>query len=239
MIAEVKQEESFLLSSRSISRHVYSPFLNRSKGVISKYDRLFQMYAGAARMDWRLMAAQCYQESCFDPNAKSWAGACGLMQIMPSTAAHLGLPMSQVHEPEANVAAAARYMAELQGHFADVGDPSQRILFALAAYNGGFHHVRDAMSLARKHGRNAYNWGDVREFVLRLSQPAYYSDPVVKYGYMRGLETVDYVDRIRARWADYCGVAGGSRGFSGGSIGGGFHGAPVKAKRKYSNKYHL
>lgn len=70
MIAEVKQEESFLLSSRSISRHVYSPFLNRSKGVISKYDRLFQMYAGAARMDWRLMAAQCYQESCFDPNAK-------------------------------------------------------------------------------------------------------------------------------------------------------------------------
>ena len=191
MIAEVKQEESFLLSSRSISRHVYSPFLNRSKGVISKYDRLFQMYAGAARMDWRLMAAQCYQESCFDPNAKSWAGACGLMQIMPSTAAHLGLPMSQVHEPEANVAAAARYMAELQGHFADVGDPSQRILFALAAYNGGFHHVRDAMSLARKHGRNAYNWGDVREFVLRLSQPAYYSDPVVKYGYMRGLETAD------------------------------------------------
>lgn len=239
MIAEVKQEESFLLSSRSISRHVYSPFLNRSKGVISKYDRLFQMYAGAARMDWRLMAAQCYQESCFDPNARSWAGACGLMQIMPSTAAHLGLPMSQVHEPEANVAAAARYMSELQGHFADIGDPSQRVLFALAAYNGGFHHVRDAMSLARKHGRNAYNWGDVREFVLRLSQPAYYSDPVVKYGYMRGSETADYVDRIRARWADYCGVAGGSRGFSGGSIGGGFHGAPVKAKRKYSNKYHL
>lgn len=122
------------------------------------------------------------------------------MQIMPSTAAHLGLPMSQVHEPEANVAAAARYMSELQGHFADIGDPSQRVLFALAAYNGGFHHVRDAMSLARKHGRNAYNWGDVREFVLRLSQPAYYSDPVVKYGYMRGSETADYVDRIRARW---------------------------------------
>ena len=75
MIAEVKKEESFLLSSQSIRRHVYSPFLNRSKGVISKYDRLFQMYSGVARMDWRLMAAQCYQESCFDPQAKSWAGA--------------------------------------------------------------------------------------------------------------------------------------------------------------------
>ena len=239
MIAEVKKEESFLLSSQSIRRHVYSPFLNRSKGVISKYDRLFQMYSGVARMDWRLMAAQCYQESCFDPQAKSWAGACGLMQIMPATAAHLGLPMSHVHEPEANVAAAARYMAELQGHFSDIGDPAQRILFALAAYNGGFHHVRDAMTLARKHGRNSHNWGEVREFVLRLSQPGYYTDPVVKYGYMRGSETAEYVDRIRARWADYCGVAGGGRGFSGGSVGGGFHSAPVKAKRKYSNKYHL
>ena len=239
MIAEVKKEESFLLSSQSIRRIVYSPFLNRSKGVISKYDRLFQMYSGVARMDWRLMAAQCYQESCFDPQAKSWAGACGLMQIMPATAAHLGLPMSQVHEPEANVAAAARYMAELQGHFSDIGDPAQRILFALAAYNGGFHHVRDAMTLARKHGRNSHNWGEVREFVLRLSQPGYYTDPVVKYGYMRGSETAEYVDRIRARWADYCGVAGGGRGFSGGSVGGGFHSAPVKAKRKYSNKYHL
>lgn len=239
LIAEVKKEESFLLSTQSIRRHVYSPFLNRSKGVISKYDRLFQMYSGVARMDWRLMAAQCYQESCFDPQAKSWAGACGLMQIMPATAAHLGLPMSQVHEPEANVAAAARYMAELQGHFSDIGDPAQRILFALAAYNGGFHHVRDAMTLARKHGRNSHNWGEVREFVLRLSQPGYYTDPVVKYGYMRGSETAEYVDRIRARWADYCGVAGGGRGFSGGSMGGGFHSAPVKAKRKYSNKYHL
>lgn len=239
LIAEVKKEESFLLSTQSIRRHVYSPFLNRSKGVISKYDRLFQMYSGVARMDWRLMAAQCYQESCFDPQAKSWAGACGLMQIMPATAAHLGLPMSQVHEPEANVAAAARYMAELQGHFSDIGDPAQRILFALAAYNGGFHHVRDAMTLARKHGRNSHNWGEVREFVLRLSQPGYYTDPVVKYGYMRGSETAEYVDRIRIRWADYCGVAGGGRGFSGGSVGGGFHSAPVKAKRKYSNKYHL
>ena len=239
MIAQVRQEENFLLSSRSIRRHVYSPFLNRSKGVISKYDRLFQMYAGAARMDWRLMAAQCYQESCFDPNAKSWAGACGLMQIMPSTAAHLGLPMSMVHEPEANVAAAARYMAELQGHFSDVGDPSQRILYALAAYNGGFHHIRDAMSLARKYGRNPYNWGEVREFVLRLSSPAYYNDAAVKYGYMRGAETADYVDCIRWRWADYCGVAGGDRSFSGGFGGSTFHGAPVRSKRKYSGKYHV
>ena len=242
MIAETKKEENWLLSTASVTRHVYSPFLNRSKGVISRYDHLFQRYSGTARMDWRLMAAQCYQESCFDPNAKSWAGACGLMQIMPSTADHLGLPMSAIHDAESNVAAAAKYMAELQGHFSDIGDPTQRVLFALAAYNGGFHHIRDAMNLTRKHGGNPYNWGHVREYVLRLAQPAYYRDPVVKYGFMRGTETADYVDRIRARWSEYCGGAsfhdsyrGGSRGIGGGA----FHGAPMKSKRHYQGKYHI
>ena len=242
MIAETKKEENWLLSSASVTRHVYSPFLNRSKGVISRYDHLFQRYSGTARMDWRLMAAQCYQESCFDPNAKSWAGACGLMQIMPSTADHLGLPMSAIHDAESNVAAAAKYMAELQGHFSDIGDPTQRVLFALAAYNGGFHHIRDAMNLTRKHGGNPYNWGHVREYVLRLAQPAFYRDPVVKYGFMRGTETADYVDRIRARWSEYCGGAsyhdsyrGGSRGIGGGA----FHGAPMKSKRHYQGKYHI
>lgn len=242
MIAETKKEENWLLSSASVTRHVYSPFLNRSKGVISRYDHLFQRYSGTARMDWRLMAAQCYQESCFDPNAKSWAGACGLMQIMPSTADHLGLPMSAIHDAESNVAAAAKYMAELQGHFSDIGDPTQRVLFALAAYNGGFHHIRDAMALTRKYGGNPYNWGHVREYVLRLAQPAYYRDPVVKYGFMRGTETADYVDRIRARWSEYCGGAsfhdsyrGGSRGIGGGA----FHGAPMKSKRHYQGKYHI
>ena len=246
MIADVKREETWLLSTASIRRHVYSPFLNRSKGVISRYDHLFMRYSGMARMDWRLMAAQCYQESCFDPNAKSWAGACGLMQIMPSTAAHLGLPMSAIHDAEANVAAAARYMAELQGHFQDVGDPGQRVLFALAAYNGGFHHIRDAMALARKNGGNPQNWGSVREYVLRLSQPAYYLDPAVKYGYMRGTETADYVDRIRARWSEYSGGAsfhesyhGSGRGPSIGRGANSFNGAPVRSKRHYQGKYHI
>lgn len=242
MIAETKKEENWLLSSASVTRHVYSPFLNRSKGVISRYDHLFQRYSGTARMDWRLMAAQCYQESCFDPNAKSWAGACGLMQIMPSTADHLGLPMSAIHDAESNVAAAAKYMAELQGHFSDIGDPTQRVLFALAAYNGGFHHIRDAMNLTRKHGGNPYNWGHVREYVLRLAQPAYYRDPVVKYGFMRGTETADYVDRIRARWSEYCGGASFHDSYRGGSRGtgsGAFHGAPMKSKRHYQGKYHI
>lgn len=233
LLAKVREEEDFLLSSRSVRRQVFSPMLNRGKGIISKYDHLFKRYAPAARMDWRLMAAQCYQESCFDPHAQSWAGARGLMQIMPGTAELLGLPISSINDPESNVEAAARYMAQLQSKFYDVRDPSQRVLFALASYNGGYHHVRDAMALAAKHGRNPSRWDHVSEFILRLQSPAYYRDPVVKYGYMRGSETANYVERIRNRWANYRGVAGSS----GGMGGGGFHGIPAKAKRKH--KYQL
>ena len=231
MVKNIRNEEAFLLSSRSISRHVYSPMLNRSGGVISHYDRYFQMYAPMARIDWRLMAAQCYQESCFDPNAKSWAGACGLMQIMPVTADHLGLPRSEMFNPEQNIAASARYLQELGNHYRDV-PVSERVFYQLASYNGGFFHIRDAMALARKNGRNPYRWDDVAEYVLKLSDAAYYRDPVVKHGYMRGTETVGYVRRIRDRWMQYRGVARGGVVPGGGTVV-----APQRASRDY--KWHL
>jgi len=230
MVAQMKQEEQLLLTTPRVTRRVYAPLLNRAKGTISHYDHLFQRYAPVARWDWRLMAAQCYQESTFDPRAHSWAGACGLMQIIPSTAAHLGLPQSQIYEPEANIAAAAKYIAELTQHFNDVPGSEERQWFVLAAYNGGFFHIRDAMALARKHGRNPYSWAHVSEFVLKLSTPQYYRDPVVKHGYMRGTETVNYVARIRDRWSQYCGVA------KGGSFGPRTTPAPARATRKHRFK---
>lgn len=224
MAAEIIRQERFLLSSRSVSRRVYSPMLNRSAGVISRYDHYFRQYAPLARWDWRLMAAQCYQESTFDPMAKSWAGACGLMQIMPATASHLGLPVGSIYNPEDNIAAAAKYISELNGRFADV-PASERVSYVLAGYNGGHFHIRDAMALAHKHGKNPHRWDDVKEFVLKLSMPAYYQDEVVKYGYMRGAETVDYVEKIMMRWARYRGAArGGSGSFMPPSV-------PERAKR--------
>lgn len=206
MVKKVGEEEEFWLSARSITRRVYSPMQNRAKGIISNYDHLFQRYAAVARWDWRLLAAQCYQESTFDPQAHSWAGACGLMQIMPGTADELGLTRSAIYEPEQNVAAATKYIAQLTQRFSDVQNPTERIKFVLASYNGGAHHVRDAMALARKHGGSEYRWSDVRTYILRLMQPQYYNDPVVKYGYMRGTETAGYVDRIWDRWLYYRGV---------------------------------
>lgn len=210
VIKKVEAEQSFWLSSASITRKVYSPMLNRSKGIISEYDYLFMKYASVAGWDWHLLAAQCYQESTFDPRAHSWAGACGLMQIMPSTASHLGLAQSDIYNPERNIAAATKYIAELTGRFKDITNPSEKMKFVLASYNGGSNHVRDAMALARKYGRSPYLWDNVSEFILKLQSPAFYNDPVVKSGYMRGSETADYVARIWNRWMDYRGVKGGT-----------------------------
>lgn len=234
-LSQIKREEEFLLSTRSIRRRVYSPMLNRAQGVISRYDAIFKQYAAMARVDWRLMAAQCYQESCFDPNARSWAGAGGLMQIMPSTADHLGLPRNMIFEPEANIAAASRYLLELGMKFRDIPSPEQRLYFTLACYNGGYFHVRDAMALAKKYGRNPMLWEDVSVFIEQLSLPRFYQDPVVKYGYMRGYETVDYVRRIKQRYLQYRSVTGG-----GGSLGiGGGSENLIPHRSKHKNKYRI
>ena len=204
--ANVKREERELFSTQSIHRHVYAPMLNTQAGIISNYDHLFKRYAPIARWDWRLLAAQCYQESCFDPKAYSWAGAKGLMQIMPETARHLGLADSEVYEPEQNIYAAVRYINELNSHFTDIRNPEERKFFILASYNGGFFHIRDAMALAKKNGKNPHKWIHVAEYVLKLSTPDCYNDPVVKYGYMRGSETANYVSAIYSRWQKYRGV---------------------------------
>ena len=233
MLDEVKKQEAYLLSSRSVRRRVFAPMLNRSGGIISHYDAYFQRYAQTIRWDWRLLAAQCYQESCFDPQAKSWAGACGLMQIMPSTADHLGLARADIYHPEKNIAAAVRYLSALEQSFADVHEHSERTKFVLAAYNGGGFHIRDAMALARKYGRNPYHWRDVEPFVLGLQRAEYYNDPVVRNGYMRGSETVDYVRRIHERWNGYRGVKTVH------AVSAGPMGVPQKAKRERKKKYQI
>jgi len=232
MVDEVKKEEEFLLSTRAVKRRVFAPMLNKSGGVISHYDGFFQRYAATIRWDWRLLAAQCYQESTFDPQAHSWAGACGLMQIMPGTADHLGLSRANIYDPEQNIAAAVRYIGELEHNFSDIREHSERTKFVLAAYNGGHFHIRDAMALAKKYGRNATRWHEVEPFVLGLSKSEYYNDPVVKNGYMRGSETVDYVRKIHDRWNGYRGVKT-VRQVAGPSA------IPQKAKRERKKKYQI
>lgn len=226
---EVRKQEAYLLSNRSVKRRVFSPMLDRKSGIISHYDQLFMQYSGPIRWDWRLMAAQCYQESTFDPKATSWAGARGLMQIMPATADLLDLPRDKMYDPELNIRAAARYLGQLENKLLDIHDRRERTNFVLAAYNGGIHHIRDAMALCERDGRNPHQWSNVSEYVLKLAQPQYYNDPIVKYGYMRGSETADYVNKIQQRWESYRGVKSPRQGFTQ---------QPRKAQRQ-TNKYQL
>jgi len=229
-VAAAKKEEQELLTVRKVRRRVFSPMLDRKGGVISHYDQLFMTYSRDIRWDWRLMAAQCYQESTFDPKAVSFAGAKGLMQIMPGTADHLGVPRSELYDPETNIAAAAKLIRELNSAFSDIRDGYERTNFILASYNGGSHHIRDAMALARRDGKDAHRWADVSAYVLKLAQPRYYNDPLVKYGYMRGSETVDYVAKIRQRHAGYQGIKSPHLGF---------HPSQPRKADKRKNKYDI
>jgi membrane-bound lytic murein transglycosylase F len=205
-LTQTRDVEQQLLKTPFVRRKVFAPMLNRQEGIISYYDALFQKYCQSSHWDWRLLAAQCYQESTFDPNARSWAGAQGLMQIMPLTADHLGLERSRLTHPESNIAAATRYLAELDSEFSDIHDRRERQNFVLAAYNGGARHIRDAMALCRRDGLCDQRWSEVSGYVLKLSNPQYYQDPIVKNGYMRGNETVEYVRLIRERFQQYRGV---------------------------------
>lgn len=122
----------------------------------------------------------------------------------------------------------------LREKFRDISDDSQRSWFVLASYNGGYHHIKDAQRLTSKYGHNPGSWADVSQYVLKLRNPAYYNDPVVKYGYMRGEETFDYVQRIRDRWMQYRGMAS-----SYGSFSSGFGAESVPQKAKHKNKFQI
>ena len=127
---KIQKEETKRFETRhTVIRKMRAPYLSREKGIISVYDHEFRAASAVTGWDWRLIAAQCYQESGFDPNATSYAGAKGLMQIMPRTAVHLGV--SNVNDPKENVAAAARYIRELSGKFSGIRDSGERIKFVM------------------------------------------------------------------------------------------------------------
>lgn len=185
-------------------RRTYSPMLNRATGQISQFDHLFKKYATQCNWDWKLLAAQAYQESAFDPTAVSYMGALGLMQLMPTTARNMGVSISQAFDPETNLRGAVRLINQLNDYYGSIADRNERIKFILAAYNAGAGHIDDARSLARKYGKNPDLWnGNVDQCVLHLSEARYFNDEVVKHGYMRGTETYQYVYSIMDRWGSY------------------------------------
>lgn len=181
----------------------------RKGGSISPYDNLFKRHSSVAGYDWRLLAAIGFNESRFDNNVESWAGARGIMQLMPSTAKAVGIKPESISNPDANILGAARLLKKLDAALAPkVPDPEERMRFVIASYNCGLGHIFDAIELASKHGLNPEVWlGNVSEAALMKSRPLYYNDPVVKNGYFRGRETTEFVERVMSVFEYFKSVA--------------------------------
>lgn len=188
-----------------ISKRVaHGSILSIKDGKISHYDKLFRKYAKEINWDWKLLASLAYTESNFDTAAVSWAGAKGLMQLMPRTARAMGLPASKELNPEENIKAAVKYIAAMEKSFAFIKDSTERSSFILAAYNAGIGHVKDAMALAEKYGADPTLWKDnVEKYILLKSHEEYFNDPVCKNGYFRGTETYNFVREIKERHKIY------------------------------------
>lgn len=174
--------------------------LNR-KGNISPYDNLVRKYTRDYDFDWRLVVAQMFQESTFNPKAKSWVGARGLLQVMPDTGKQMG--EKNLYNPENGIRAGVKYLRWLHEKFEDKGiSPENQMWFTLAAYNAGLGHVYDAQDLAEEKGWNPQVWFDnVEDAMLLLSDKKYYAK--ARYGYARGREPYNYVRSIRARYQTY------------------------------------
>lgn len=169
-------------------------------GKLSVFDDLIKSESKNIRWDWRLLASVIYQESRFDPEARSWAGAAGLMQLMPETAIDFGV--TSVTSPRDNIKGGVRYLQWLQTRInPKISNELDRIKFTLASYNVGLGHVFDAMKLAEKYGKNPKVWTDnVDYYILNKSLPEFYTDTIVKHGYCRGEETFKYVEEVLARY---------------------------------------
>lgn len=194
--------QKYFVDRKGYRERASSEHLTGETGTLSNYDDLLKQHAGELGWDWRLLASQTFQESRFQPRARSWAGAAGLLQLMPPTARQFGV--TNVYDPEDNVAGAARFIQWLEDYWADkISDEDERRRFILASYNTGHGHVEDARRLTVKNDGNDTVWIEVAYWLLQKSKREVYTDPVVKYGFARGLEPVTYVELILERFEHY------------------------------------
>ena len=168
-------------------------YVRRIKSRYPRYKAMFHKAAAAHGLPPLVLAAQAYQESYWNPRAQSPTGVRGIMMLTLNTARSLGV--SDRLDPYASINGGAKYLAHLEGRLSDSIYKPDRIWFALAAYNIGLAHLRDARALAEKLGKNPNRWNSMRSILPLLSKKRYYSR--LDHGYARGLEAVRYVRRIR------------------------------------------
>jgi membrane-bound lytic murein transglycosylase F len=190
-------KKQFFEAPREFKEHQKAQF--ERSGTLSPYDKLIAAAAHKNGFDWRLVAAQIYQESQFDPKRTSWCGAQGLFQLMPATAKQLGL--SNPFDPKQSVEGGSKYMSQIMRMFDEVSDPIERYKLSLAAYNCGPGHVHDARALLKERNQPADRWEQVRPAMLELSNERVFGK--THFGYCRCGEPVAYVQKILERYDGY------------------------------------
>ncbi|MFW6333102.1 MAG: membrane-bound lytic murein transglycosylase MltF [Thermodesulfobacteriota bacterium] len=196
--------KKYFKNPKKIRSHI--EFRAKTSGALSPYDDLVKTYAGRYDFDWRLIVALMYQESRFDPEVRSFAGARGLMQMLPKTARALGF--EDLTDPETSIQAGVKYLDRLRKYFEPELPVHERMNFILAAYNAGQGHVRDARILARELGLNPDRWFDHVEKAMGLLSKRKYARNA-RFGYVRGHETVKFLREIRRHYRAYTAVASG------------------------------
>jgi len=169
-------------------------FASQVRNRLPKYQALFIQAGEMTGWDWRLLAAVGYQESHWNPKARSPTGVRGLMMLTNRTAKELGV--KDRRNAAQSISGGARYLAALHKRIpVNVTEPD-RTWFTLAAYNIGMGHLYDARRLATKAGLNPDSWLDLRQVLPRLNDKRYHKQ--TRFGYARGREAVEYVENIRS-----------------------------------------
>ncbi|MDA8596121.1 transporter substrate-binding domain-containing protein [Flavobacteriaceae bacterium] len=190
-------------NNRVIRNQVKNFSIEDHKNILSQYDELLKEASDTLGWDWRYLAAMIQTESNFDPKRKSWAGAHGLMQLMPNTYKSYGV--QNPFNAEQNVNAGVAHILWLQDYWSSYfqDDSIDLTPFVLASYNAGHGHIKDAMKLTELNDDDPKNWVAVEENLIKLSLPKYYKKPEIVYGYCRGTEPVDYVKKINRTYQRY------------------------------------
>jgi membrane-bound lytic murein transglycosylase F len=192
--------QKYFKNSRRIQQLVKFRADGGNGGELSPYDDLVQKYADEYGFDWPLIVALMYHESRFKKDAVSWAGARGLMQVLPVTAKRFGI--TDLEDPEKSIIAGMKMLDWLYDQFELELPVQERTWFTLASYNAGLGHVYDARELAKELKLDPDRWFDnVEVAMLKLSKPEYYSKAT--YGFVRGIEPVTYVRNIRDLYSAY------------------------------------
>ncbi len=167
-------------------------FHQRLKTHLPKYKKIIIKESKKFEFDWRLVAAVVYQESHFNPNARSFTNVRGLMQVTAITAEEMGIENRL--NPTQSIQAGIKYLDKMMKNFEYFDNEYEKMVFGLASYNIGYGHITDAMQIAKKKGLDETKWHNLVKVLPLLSKSQYYKK--TKYGYARGWEPVIYVERV-------------------------------------------